>query len=178
MCACVSVGSVWKCTGAGVCLRACSPTYLPRNEYAPYCHLRPLWLQHIFHYIYINGTIFGKKLLNTKCVLWCSLRLLSEMFLNLRRISRDSHKRENVFIESSRYSRRILIKLKFSRQIFAKSSNIKFTQNPSSLNRVVPCRRTDMTELIVAFRNFANAPKMVCPVVSFCAETTMWISLR
>ena len=29
----------------------------------------------------------------------------------------------------------------------------------SSGSRVVPYRRTDMTKLIVAFRNFANAPK-------------------
>ena len=28
-------------------------------------------------------------------------------------------------------------------------------------DRVVPCGRTDMTKLIVAFRNFANAPKNV-----------------
>jgi hypothetical protein len=39
-------------------------------------------------------------------------------------------------------------------------SNIKFYRNPSSGIRVVPCGRTDrqMTKLIVAFRNFANAP--------------------
>jgi len=46
---------------------------------------------------------------------------------------------------------------------FRKSSNIKFHENPSSWSRVVPCgrtdRRTDMTKPIVAFRNFANAPK-------------------
>jgi len=54
------------------------------------------------------------------------------------------------------------MKLEFSRQIFKKSSNIKFHKNPSSGGRVVPCGRTDgqtdMTKLIVAFRNFANAP--------------------
>jgi len=40
---------------------------------------------------------------------------------------------------------------------------MKFHENPSSESRVVPCgptdRRTDITKLIVAFRNFANAPK-------------------
>ena len=55
------------------------------------------------------------------------------------------------------------MKLEFSRQIFEKSSDIKFHQNPSSGRRVVPCeqidRRTDMTKLIVAIRSFANAPK-------------------
>jgi hypothetical protein len=49
--------------------------------------------------------------------------------------------------------------LGFSRQIFKKYSNIKFHENPSSGSRVVPCGQTDRTKLIVAFRNFANAPK-------------------
>jgi hypothetical protein len=51
------------------------------------------------------------------------------------------------------------MKLEFSRQIFEKSSNIRFHQNPSSGSRVVPCAQTDMRKLNVAFRNFANAPK-------------------
>jgi hypothetical protein len=55
------------------------------------------------------------------------------------------------------------MQLEFSRQIFeTKSVNIDFHQNPSSGSRVVLCGqrdgRTDM-KLIVAFRNFANAPK-------------------
>ena len=41
-------------------------------------------------------------------------------------------------------------------------SNIKFNENPSSRSRVVPWGqaggRTDMTKLIVVFRNFSNAP--------------------
>jgi hypothetical protein len=40
------------------------------------------------HYL-INGTIFGKKLLNTKCVFWFGLQLWSETFLILRRTARD-----------------------------------------------------------------------------------------
>jgi hypothetical protein len=59
------------------------------------------------------------------------------------------------------------MKFEFSRQIFEKVWNIKLYQNLSSGSRVVPCGRrvrwkdgrTDMTNLIVAFRNFANAPK-------------------
>ena len=41
---------------------------------------------------------------------------------------------------------------------FQKISNIKFNQNPSSGSRVVACGQMDVTNLIVAFRNFANAP--------------------
>jgi len=68
-------------------------------------------------------------------------------------------------MKSIRNSRQILIKLEFSRQIFEKkkSSNIKWTVNPSNGSRVVPHGqvngRTDMTMLIVAFQDFANASK-------------------
>jgi len=60
--------------------------------------------------------------------------------------------------------------LEFSRQIFEKkNSNIKFHENPSSGSRVVPCRPTDrqidegadITKLIIAIRNYSNAPKRI-----------------
>jgi len=46
----------------------------------------------------------------------------------------------------------------FSTFFFEKCSNIKFHENSSSGSRVIPCGRTDMTKLKVAFRNFSNAP--------------------
>ena len=53
------------------------------------------------------------------------------------------------------------MKFEFSRQIFEKYSNIKFHENLSSGSRVVACDRTDgrtdMTNLVVAFRSFAKA---------------------
>jgi hypothetical protein len=52
------------------------------------------------------------------------------------------------------------MKLEFYRQIFEKFSNVKFHENPSSGSRVVPCVQTDMTKLVAAFRDFANAPKI------------------
>jgi hypothetical protein len=55
------------------------------------------------------------------------------------------------------------MKLEFSRQFFEKYSKIKLYDNPSSGSRVVPYGQTDgrteMTKLIVAFRNSANVPK-------------------
>jgi len=60
------------------------------------------------------------------------------------------------------------MKLYFSPQIFKKSSYIKFHEYLSTESRAVPCgltdrmkdERTDMTQqLMVAFLNFANAPK-------------------
>jgi len=55
----------------------------------------------------------------------------------------------------------ILMKIQFSQQIFEKSSKIKFHGNPSIGSQVFSMwmdGRTDMTKLIVAFRNFAKAP--------------------
>ena len=53
----------------------------------------------------------------------------------------------------------ILMKLGFSRLSFEIYSIIEFHENTSSGCRVVPCGRTDMMKLVVAFRNFTNAPK-------------------
>ena len=51
------------------------------------------------------------------------------------------------------------MKFEFAQQILEENSNVTFYKNPSSGSRVVPCGQTDMTKLIVAFRNVANAPK-------------------
>ena len=51
------------------------------------------------------------------------------------------------------------MKLRFSRQIIAKPSDIKFHENPSSGSRVITYVQTDMTNIIVAFHNYANARK-------------------
>jgi len=53
------------------------------------------------------------------------------------------------------------MKFEFAQQIFEKDSCMKFYENQSNGSRVVACGRTDghdMTKLIVAFRNFAQAP--------------------
>ena len=50
--------------------------------------LRLLWLQHIFRHYLTNSTIFGKKLLNIKCVFWFSLQLLFVTFLVVTRSQR------------------------------------------------------------------------------------------
>jgi hypothetical protein len=62
-------------------------------------------------------------------------------------------------------------KVEFSQQIFEKSSNIKLNENISSGSQVFPWghvqtdrqtdRQTDVTKTIVAFHNFAKAPKMI-----------------
>ena len=56
-------------------------------------HLWPLWLYHVLLHYLLNDTIFwpggeGDLMLNTKCVFWSYVLLLSETFLILRRIQR------------------------------------------------------------------------------------------
>ena len=51
------------------------------------------------------------------------------------------------------------MKLEFSWQIFKKFLYIKFYENPSSGNQVVPWGQTDIMKLVVTFCNFANVPK-------------------
>jgi hypothetical protein len=59
----------------------------------------------------------------------------------------------------------VFVKFELPRQILEKSSNIRLLENPYSGSRVFPCGemegRTDMTQLTVANRNLANAPKNI-----------------
>jgi len=59
------------------------------NDTVFYCHPWSVRFYYIFPHYLKNCTIFGKKLLNTKCVFWFSVQLLSETFLILRRTERD-----------------------------------------------------------------------------------------
>jgi hypothetical protein len=79
---------------------------------------------------------------NKVCVLIFS-KLVSEEFLILRRIRGYVVKGTYIFLESTLCSCQILMKLKFSWQIFEKHWNIKFHENPSSGSWVVPCGQTD-----------------------------------
>jgi hypothetical protein len=77
-----------------------------------------------------------------------------------------------------RYCCQILMKLEFSRRIFKKYPKIEFHENPSRGSRVVQCqmtdRQTDMTKLIAAFSNSANAPKnpsmLYSEIIAVCTE--------
>jgi len=136
-------------------VRVCSLRYPPCNAHAPYCHLWPVRLYYTFPLYLINGMIFLKKILNITHVFWFSLQLMSETFLSLRRIVRDMTTNVKCPLFVPEFN-----KTWFYWKIFEKYSNIKFHENLSSESRVVSCRRTDMTKLIVVFPNCANAPKM------------------
>jgi hypothetical protein len=93
-------------------------------------------LSHKRHDIRKNGY-------RTRNVFLFSLKLLSEAFLILRRIPRDVIKICIGHHVSNLYSCQILMTLELFYR-FSKNTRIsKFTKNPSSGSRVVPCGRTD-----------------------------------
>ena len=71
------------------CVRVCSRSYPACNAHAPYWHPWPDRIYDIFPRKLTDEIIFGKILLNIKCVFWFSLQLLSEKFRIVRRIQRD-----------------------------------------------------------------------------------------
>ena len=113
------------------------------NAHAPYFHLWPARLHDIFPHYLINGTTFGKESLNKK-VCFDILYNFCHKCLITKRIQQDVIKIYIGLHVQYPYSCQILIKPKFSRQIFEKYSDIKFHKNASFGSRVVPYRRTDI----------------------------------
>jgi hypothetical protein len=133
------------------------------NAHAPYCHLWPVWLYYNFTHYLITGTIFEEQLLNTKCAFWFSVQPLSEKFLILRRTGRDVI--ENVCRSAACEVLPVLL-VRFSWNLNFLYTFSQITRIPHFMkNRPVGAAllhvdgRTHMTKLIVAFRNFVNAPK-------------------
>jgi len=62
----------------------CNLRYPACKAHAPYCHPWPVRFYNIFPHYLINGTIFGKKLLNTKFVFRFSFCLKYLMLRNER----------------------------------------------------------------------------------------------
>jgi hypothetical protein len=85
-------------------------------------------------------------------------RNMSEACTYCRQHSQFDGEQHSNLVSSFRIQK-ISIKLEFSWQIFEKSSNIKFNENPFSGSRVVPYRRINMMKLTVIFLNVSNAPK-------------------
>jgi len=120
-----------------VCVCVCGgPSY-------PACNTQALY----FIVCGINGTIFGRKLLNnTKCMFWFSLQLLSETFVILRRIKWDMLTNVHMCIGlhvKYRYCCQILVKLEFSRRFRKIPTCQNFEEISFSGSRVVPYGWTD-----------------------------------
>ena len=160
----------------------CSLSY-PACKYAPYCHLWHARLYNIFFRIISkNGTILGeKKLLNTKCVFRFSLQTLSEIFFNLRIFERVMVKNVNrsscnVPAIFAHFNETLIFSTNF-RKIPKYQISLKSVQCEPSCS-VRTDRRTDMTKLIIAFHNFANAPeKMWYILINFASGllTLLWL---
>jgi len=85
----------------------------------------------------LSGTSFEKQLLNTKCDFFITfVWIISYSKKNWASYDQTSI---FVFMQNTRYSCQILMKLEFSPQIFEEYSNIKFHENPSSGIKGVPC---------------------------------------
>jgi hypothetical protein len=142
-----------------VCYPAC-------NAHAPYCHLRPVTLYSIFPHYFINGMIFErKKSYWTQNVCFDILyTFFSETFLIPRRTERVII----IYVEwSSCKVPVILVQLWWSLKLLDSfSTNTQISNfmkiRPMGGESFHSDRRTDMTKLRVAFRNFANAPKSKC----------------
>jgi hypothetical protein len=142
----------------------CSHSYPACKAHAPYnivvCGLSGR-LYHIFPHYLTNDTIFGENLLNIKCVFCFRLQILSEIIL-IQKKNKAMHYHKCIYVLMYRttFSCQILMKRELHRQIFEKYSDIKFYENLSGGSRVVPWGRTYKKKLMVAFRNFVNAPKI------------------
>jgi hypothetical protein len=166
-----------------VCI--CSFRYPACNAHAPYCHLSPARLYNIFPHYLINRTIFlKKKLLDTKCELWFSLRLSSETFLILRRTEWEIIKNvywyhlflfdfNDTWISSTDFRKILKYQISWKSVQWEQSCPMRMDGRTVVRTDGRTDRRTDMIKLIVAFRNFANAPHKKCPnllAISFHQE--------
>jgi hypothetical protein len=129
---CVSVRA-----GARLCV-----AFLIQYAYAPCCDV--ICGSITFSALCHKRHVFRKKTTEHEmCVLIFSTIFIWKISHSKKKSTRYWHKCENVFMLSTLYSCKIIMKLKFSLQIFEKRLNVKIHQNSSSWNRIFPCGQTD-----------------------------------
>ena len=119
------------------------------------------------HYL-INGHDFRKNYwIQNVC-----FKFLYTFFCNISYSQESSARYYHKFTYIDRHVQQAVILDKFEwnsnflNSLFSeKSSNNKFYEDAPSGSRVFPCGQTDMMKLIVAFRNFVNAPIKRIPKV-------------
>ena len=136
-----------------------------------YCHTSPVRLHHILPHYLINSMICGKITENEMCVLILP-KVLSETFLNLRRIRRNII---NPHPSSSCQLSAFLVK--FERDlnflyIFSKHNQMSnfMTTRPVGAEFFHADRQRDNQNkgrTVVAFRNFANTSKQKSALFAF-----------
>jgi hypothetical protein len=139
-----------------LCVCVCSFRYPALNAHA-LCRMLPSPLYNIFPNYLINGTIFEKKCFEYKIVIRVYLQHLSEIYIILRRIEEiwsklyiGLHVKYPLFLYDFNETNFLKI-LKY--QTLWKSGQWE----PRYFMRTD--ERTDMTKVLVAFRNSANSPK-------------------
>jgi hypothetical protein len=131
-------GRISEYVSVCACLCGCSLTYPVRNAQ------RPAWLHQIFRRDLKTGTIFGKVTETKTCIFVFSTKFNWNVSHYRKKWERYCRISENVLIWSTRYSHRILIKLEFSRQIFAKTQTSNFIKIcPVRTELFYEDRRTD-----------------------------------
>ena len=153
----VAVEKQWVLHSLSVCI--CSLSYPACNAHVPYCHQWPARFYNILPHYLINGTIFEKKLLNTKCVFSFFIQSLSETFLILRRNERDMIKNVYWSCKVPFTILPLLWHLNFL-DIFSKNSEIpNFMKiRPVGAELFIADGQTaGMMKLMVALHNFAKA---------------------
>ena len=162
LCACARSASVCMPESLGVCM-CVRVTFLIQHVMSMFhivtSFVAPLAQLYFLLYL-IHGAIFGEKVTEHKMYVLIFTTTFTRNFSHCKKKwMRYCHECENVFMQSTRYSSRILMKLEFSRQIFERSVNIKIHQIPSSGSCSMQAnRRTDgHEEANSRLRNFANA---------------------
>ena len=138
------------------------------NAHAPYCHLWPDPIYNIFPHYLINGTIFQKRCRTQIMCFYFPYSFclkhfsfwedLSEMY---SKPSSGLHSKYSSFL--SDFKTWILSLESFSKNT-QRSNFMKIRPVGAEMFRAERREdgRTDITKLIVAFRNFWNAPKTKC----------------
>jgi hypothetical protein len=166
----VRINGIWRCVRATNFFRGnsisitysecvCCLSYTACKAHAPWYHLWPVRLYHIFPLYVINVAIFVKKLLIIKCAFWFSPQFF---FWDI------CHSNENL-------AKYMYIDLRAKYPLFLSYFNktcifcTDFGKNTQirNLMKIRPVGaeifyadgRTDMRKLIVAFRSLAKSPK-------------------
>ena len=81
------------------CAGACNHTY-PACNAPPYCHLRPLWLHHIFQHYLISSIISGRKrgIEYDMCLVFFFTTFTKNISHSKKNQAKYWHKCENVFM--------------------------------------------------------------------------------
>jgi hypothetical protein len=117
-----------------------------------------------FSTLYYKRQHFLHFIKHEKCNLIFSTSFIWTNSYSKKKSAQYYHKCTWVVVLTTHYSWQILVILIFLTD-FEKYWSIKFHENPSGGNRVVPSRRasgrTDPTNLLVTFRNSVKVPKII-----------------